>query len=125
MCENVAAAGVFCRVVVACDSARVAQAVTAAGFEAMLTAPALPSGTDRVAAAAAQLSLEPAQLVVNVQGDEPFVSRQALAALVDAFGKTVRPSPTGLPATEILRALAAQLKERQLATRTSPPSSNR
>jgi 3-deoxy-manno-octulosonate cytidylyltransferase (CMP-KDO synthetase) len=40
---------------------------------ALMTDPALPSGTDRVAAVARTLGWDAATIVVNVQGDEPFV----------------------------------------------------
>lgn len=46
------------------------------------TARALPSGTDRVAAAARQIS---AEIVLNVQGDEPALTPEVLDALVAAF----------------------------------------
>ena len=82
VCENLAAGGVFDRVVVAADGERIAEAVRAAGYEAVLTAPELASGTDRVAACAKTLGTAPDALVVNVQGDEPFVSAELLSAVV-------------------------------------------
>lgn len=85
VCENAAASGVFSRILVACDDDSVAEAVRKAGFEASLTDPNLPSGTDRIAAVAKTLDLDPDTIIVNVQGDEPFVSRAALRSLVGAF----------------------------------------
>ncbi|MCO5107502.1 MAG: 3-deoxy-manno-octulosonate cytidylyltransferase [Burkholderiaceae bacterium] len=70
--ERAAAAGAA-RVAVATDSQRIADAVAAAGFEAIMTRPDHPSGTDRLAEAAARLGLRDEQIVVNVQGDEPLV----------------------------------------------------
>ena len=62
------------RVVVAVDGPALHDAVTAFGGEAVLTDPDLPTGTDRVAAAARALELDPEHdLVVNVQGDEPEI----------------------------------------------------
>lgn len=58
------------RVLVATDDERIARAVEAAGGEAVMTDPALPSGTDRVRAATQGL---PAEVVLNVQGDEPLM----------------------------------------------------
>jgi 3-deoxy-manno-octulosonate cytidylyltransferase (CMP-KDO synthetase) len=55
---------------VATDDARIAAVITEAGGQAVLTSPDLASGTDRVAVVAAQF---PADIYVNVQGDEPFV----------------------------------------------------
>jgi 3-deoxy-manno-octulosonate cytidylyltransferase (CMP-KDO synthetase) len=64
-------------VLVATDDLRIAQAVTdPRGVQAsiaMMTDAALPSGTDRVAAVARERGWDDDTIVVNVQGDEPFV----------------------------------------------------
>jgi len=64
-------------VVVATDDARIASAVRDPrdpnAVIAMLTDPQLPSGTDRVAAVAEALGWDEDTVVVNVQGDEPFM----------------------------------------------------
>jgi 3-deoxy-manno-octulosonate cytidylyltransferase (CMP-KDO synthetase) len=57
-------------VLVATDDARIAAAVEAEGGRAVMTDPALPSGTDRVFAAVRDL---PVDVVLNVQGDEPLM----------------------------------------------------
>lgn len=69
------------RVVVATDSARIVDAVRAAGFEALRTRADHPSGTDRLAEAALALGLDDAQIVVNVQGDEPLIDPALLRAV--------------------------------------------
>jgi len=65
------------QVLVATDDARIAAVVTdprAPGLGiAVMTDPGLPSGTDRVAAVAAGLGWSDDTIVVNVQGDEPFL----------------------------------------------------
>ena len=61
------------RVVVATDDARVVEAVRSHGCEAIVTRGDHPTGTDRLAEAAAQLGLPPEAIVVNVQGDEPLL----------------------------------------------------
>jgi 3-deoxy-manno-octulosonate cytidylyltransferase (CMP-KDO synthetase) len=66
------------RVVVATDDERIARAVAAAGGEAMMTSPAHPSGTDRIAEVAAKV---PAAIYLNVQGDLPFINPDDLDAL--------------------------------------------
>ena len=75
-------------VAIACGEAAIAEAVRAAGGTAVLTDPALPSGSDRVHAALA--TLDPAgeyDVVVNVQGDVPTLLpeelRQVLTPLAD------------------------------------------
>src|SRR5262245_50634336 len=60
------------RLVAATDSQAVADVATAAGVEAILTDPAHLSGTDRVAEVAGLPEFASAEIVVNVQGDEPF-----------------------------------------------------
>jgi 3-deoxy-manno-octulosonate cytidylyltransferase (CMP-KDO synthetase) len=60
-------------VCVATDDPRIRDAVRAAGFEARMTRADHPSGTDRIAEAAAALGLADDAIVVNVQGDEPLV----------------------------------------------------
>jgi 3-deoxy-manno-octulosonate cytidylyltransferase (CMP-KDO synthetase) len=74
------ATGVPDRVVVATDSEEVLSVVRALGAEAVLTSPAHASGTDRVAEVAALRRYRQYELVLNVQGDEPFLRGEHLAA---------------------------------------------
>jgi len=53
--------------------------VERAGVRAVLTDPGHPSGTDRVAEVAVRPEYRGFEVVANVQGDEPFVAREALA----------------------------------------------
>lgn len=73
----------FDRTVVATDDERIATAVRAFGGEAVLTSPSCASGTDRVAEVA--MTLSGADVVVNVQGDEPALPPEALRTLVKTF----------------------------------------
>jgi 3-deoxy-manno-octulosonate cytidylyltransferase (CMP-KDO synthetase) len=73
-------------VAVATDSQRVADAVAAAGFRALLTRADHPSGTDRLAEAADLLGLADDEIVVNVQGDEPQVPPALVAAVAALLG---------------------------------------
>ena len=66
------------RCVVATDSEEVAEVVRAAGAECVLTRDDHPSGTDRVAEVAARAEYAAFRTIVNVQGDEPFVSAAAV-----------------------------------------------
>ncbi len=68
------------RIVVATDDDRILQAVRAFGGEAVLTRADHPSGTDRVAEVAAAMPDSP--IVVNLQGDEPEISPEALDLVV-------------------------------------------
>ena len=70
--ERAVASGVG-PVIVASDDERVVAAAQACGADAVLTSGAHASGTDRIAEVAATRGLDPATVVVNVQGDEPLL----------------------------------------------------
>ena len=71
-------------VVVACAEQVIADTVRAVGGEAVLTDPALPSGTDRIHQALGRLDPERRyELVVNVQGDLPVLEPAALRRVVE------------------------------------------
>ena len=53
------------------------------GIAAVLTARSHPTGTDRVAEVAARDEFAGFDVVVNVQGDEPFLTRDALAGAIE------------------------------------------
>ena len=71
------------RVIVATDSKQIIDAVHSYGIEAVMTSAEHTSGTDRVAEVAATLSY--AQIIVNVQGDEPMISPETIERAVDAM----------------------------------------
>lgn len=68
------------RVIVATDDERIAEAVRRVGGEARLTSPEHRSGTDRVAEVAATLD---ADVIVNVQGDEPLIEPATIDAAIE------------------------------------------
>ena len=80
--ERVQRAELVSRVVVATDDAAIQKAVEAFGAEAVLTRSDHRTGTDRVAEVAARW---PAEIYVNVQGDEPLVDPGTVDALVAAM----------------------------------------
>ena len=81
--ERAASASSISRVIVATDDARISDAVTQAGFEAMMTRADHQSGTDRVAEVASRLD---AEIIVNVQGDEPLIAAATIDRAVSAGG---------------------------------------
>jgi 3-deoxy-manno-octulosonate cytidylyltransferase (CMP-KDO synthetase) len=66
---------------VATDDERIAQAVRAHGYSALMTRADHPSGTDRLAEAAKKLRLKDSEIVVNVQGDEPLISPRLIKSV--------------------------------------------
>lgn len=81
--ERVKSCAVVDLVVVATDDERIFDHVRAFGGEVIMTRTDHPSGTDRVAEAAA--NYPSASLIVNVQGDEPFIDPRQIAAVVTPF----------------------------------------
>lgn len=77
--EGACACRLLERVVVATDDDRIRRAVEAFGGHVAMTSPAHLSGTDRVAEVAAASA---AGIVVNIQGDEPFVNAAVLEQVV-------------------------------------------
>ena len=80
--ERVRGMDVADRCVVATDAPEIAQVVRDAGAECVLTRDDHPSGTDRVAEVAALREYAGFDAIVNVQGDEPFVSADAVRGAV-------------------------------------------
>jgi 3-deoxy-manno-octulosonate cytidylyltransferase (CMP-KDO synthetase) len=73
--------------VVATDSDMVARVVERAGVRAVLTHDGHHTGTDRVAEAAGRAEFRQYDVVVNVQGDEPFLPREALTGAIARVGE--------------------------------------
>jgi 3-deoxy-manno-octulosonate cytidylyltransferase (CMP-KDO synthetase) len=80
--EGARAAKRLSRVIVATEDARIVEACRAFGAEVALTSSAHPTGTDRIAEVAAGID---AEVVVNVQGDEPLIEGHVIDAAVAAL----------------------------------------
>lgn len=80
--ERVRQAVQVSQVLVATDDPRIVKAVEAFGGEAILTRADHANGTDRVSEVAAHV---PAQIYVNVQGDEPLIDPGTIDAVVSAM----------------------------------------
>jgi 3-deoxy-manno-octulosonate cytidylyltransferase (CMP-KDO synthetase) len=77
--EGAAESGIFDDVIVATDDSRIVDAVAAFGGRAVMTRSDHASGTDRIAEAVSSVA---ADVIVNVQGDLPFVRAALLAPAV-------------------------------------------
>ena len=75
------------RVVVATDDERVLRACEAHRVEALMTRDDHPTGTDRLAEAAAALALPPEAIVVNVQGDEPLLAASLIERMATLLAR--------------------------------------
>ncbi len=86
------------RVIVATDSQQIIDVAQANGIEAVMTSPDHKSGTDRVAEVAATLSY--AQVIVNVQGDEPMIAPETIERAVDSIAvEKAKPNGAGIVTT--------------------------
>ncbi len=79
----------FPRIAVAAAEGEIAEAVIAAGGEAVLTRPVHPSGSDRIFEALAALDPEGAHdAIINLQGDLPTLEPAAIRAVAEALART-------------------------------------
>lgn len=77
--ERALAAACLDSVWVATDDERIARTVESLGGQAVMTSPNHPSGTDRLAEAITQIG---AEIVANLQGDQPFLSAEMISEAV-------------------------------------------
>lgn len=78
------------RVVIATDSQEVIDIALSHGIEAILTASSHQSGTDRIYEAVEILKLEDDEIVINVQGDEPFIEIEVVEAIYNLTQKNIK-----------------------------------
>lgn len=80
--EKARLASQLAEVVLATDDERIAKVIQEIGGKFLMTSSDHPSGTDRVAEAAVAIE---ADVIVNIQGDEPFISGKAIDQVVKPF----------------------------------------
>ncbi len=80
--DNTLATGLFDEVIVATDSEIIYNEITSNGGKAVMSKKSHESGSDRIAEAVADMK---ADIIVNVQGDEPFVQKEPLEKLLQVF----------------------------------------
>jgi len=80
--DNTVATGLFDEVIVATDSDIIYKEITGNGGKAVMSRKQHESGSDRIAEAVAEMDVD---IVVNVQGDEPFVQKEPLEKLLRVF----------------------------------------
>ena len=80
--DNTVATGLFDEVYVVTDSEIIFNEITTNGGKAIMSKKEHESGSDRIAEAIEHLAID---IVVNVQGDEPFVKKEPLEKLIAVF----------------------------------------
>jgi 3-deoxy-manno-octulosonate cytidylyltransferase (CMP-KDO synthetase) len=80
--DNTKATGLFDEVYVVTDSDIIYNEIVNNGGKAIMSKRSHESGSDRIAEAIVDLDID---IVVNVQGDEPFVKREPLQKVIDVF----------------------------------------
>jgi 3-deoxy-D-manno-octulosonate cytidylyltransferase len=99
--DNTRATGLFDEVIVVTDSEIIFNEIMSHGGKVVMSKKPHESGSDRIAEAAGEMEVD---LIVNVQGDEPFVKREPLEKLLQVFDdKNVQ-----------VASLMQELKEQQL-----------
>jgi len=80
--EAVKATGLFDEVIIVTDSKKIATLTEGHGATTILSKKDHETGSDRIAEAAESV---PADIIINVQGDEPFIDSNSLSALIQCF----------------------------------------
>ena len=92
-------AGKLSDVIVACDDKRIEDCVRGFGGRAVMTDPAHPNGSSRVAEVAAK---ESAEFFINIQGDEPMINPENIDRLAEVFSdSSVRVATLAVRKTDI------------------------
>jgi 3-deoxy-manno-octulosonate cytidylyltransferase (CMP-KDO synthetase) len=108
--ERVLDHGLVDELVVATDSSRVVDVVKGSRAQAVLTRTSHQTGTDRVAEVATRPQFAGYEVVVNIQGDEPFLSREALAGALTWVGQGEDIGTAAAPLDPTLAAEPSRVK---------------
>ena len=100
-------------VIVATDDERISQHCQETGVRSVMTSENLPTGTDRVAEAVAQMAAKP-DFVLNMQGDAPLTPPDFLRAMIDAFIES--PCDAVTPVTQLNWKQLDELRQNKLST---------
>ena len=82
--EAAMATGLFDEVIVVTDSPTIFDLISKNGGKAMMSKKTHESGSDRIAEAVSNMKVD---VVVNVQGDEPFIDKESLSKVIQVFHK--------------------------------------
>lgn len=82
--ESAVATGLFDDVFVVTDSDLIYEEITKNGGQALMSSKEHESGSDRIAEVVANIDVD---IVVNVQGDEPFIDKASLEKIIEMYKK--------------------------------------
>ncbi len=82
--EAVIQTDLFRDVYIVTDNDTIRESIEQTGGKVIMSLEKYDCGSDRIAAAAKNID---AEIIVNVQGDEPFIEKESLSALIDVFKK--------------------------------------
>ncbi|WP_419769833.1 MAG: 3-deoxy-manno-octulosonate cytidylyltransferase [Candidatus Marinarcus sp.] len=98
------------KVVIATDSKEVVELANKHGFEAVLTSSSHQSGTDRINEAVNLLGLNEDEIIVNVQGDEPFIEPQVVQSVINRV-KSIQQNGEDIMMVSCHKKISSQLAD--------------
>ncbi|WP_072680204.1 3-deoxy-manno-octulosonate cytidylyltransferase [Arcobacter sp. LA11] len=98
------------KVVIATDSQEVIDLAKEHGFDAVMTSTEHQSGTDRINEAVNILELPEDEIIINVQGDEPFIEPEVIQAVINRV-KKVKDNNEGIMITSCYKEISSELAD--------------
>ncbi len=98
------------KVVIATDSQEVIDLANEYGFDAVLTSSEHQSGTDRINEAVNILNLDDDEIIINVQGDEPFIEPEVIEKVINRV-KKVKKNNEKIMITSCFKKISSELAD--------------
>jgi len=98
------------KVVIATDSQEVIDLANEYGFDAVLTSSKHQSGTDRINEAVNILNLDDDEIIINVQGDEPFIEPEVIEKVIKRVEK-VKKNNEKIMITSCFKKISSELAD--------------
>jgi len=98
------------KVVIATDSQEVIDLAKEYGFNAVMTSSSHQSGTDRINEAVNILNLDDDEVIINVQGDEPFIEPEVIQAVINRV-KQVKQNNEDIMITSCYKEISSDLAD--------------
>jgi len=98
------------KVVIATDSQEVINLANEYGFDAVLTSSEHQSGTDRINEAVNILNLDDDEIIINVQGDEPFIEPEVIEKVIKRVEK-VKKNNEKIMITSCFKKISSELAD--------------